>query len=82
MILDTPLPSFTSGCSDPVAHRAGIIKQSAEQMESCRIPVWLGMNVGAKGQKDFSEDLSITALLGESLLWQSSMKQLSEMILA
>ena len=33
-------------------------------------------------REGFSEDLSVTALLGEGLLPRSSMKQLSKMILA
>lgn len=37
--------------------------------------------MGGSRQRAFSEDLSVTALLGEGLVQQSSMKQLSEMIL-
>lgn len=51
MLPDTLLPSPQS-VQTPAAHRAGMMRQSSEQMEFCRISVWLGMNAGGQGTED------------------------------
>ena len=65
MLCFLPYAFSLSGCPDAAA-------QGAERMNQSR---------GFEGEKAFSENLSVTYLLGKGLIWWSLMKQFSEMIL-